>query len=89
MWPRTTLSGDWDFISVSVAFSSKLPLWDDEKEGSAELLLELCKEVKSDVQELITLDALFEVSKSIVWSPGSEDPSKKNHFCVRICLPYL
>ena len=41
------------------------------------LLLELFKEVNSDVQELINLDDSAEVSKSIVWSPGGEDPRQK------------
>ena len=41
------------------------------------LLLELFKEVNSDVQELINLDDSVEVSKSIVWSPESEDPRQK------------
>ena len=31
--------------------------------------------MNSDVQELITLDALAEVSNSVEWYPGSEDSS--------------
>ena len=41
-----------------VAIASRLYFWDDEEEGSFELLLELFKENNLDVQELITLVAL-------------------------------
>ena len=46
-------------------------------------MLELFKEINSDVQELITLDILAEVSNPIEWSPASENSPKKKHFYIR------
>ena len=44
------------------------------------LMIELFKEVNSDVQELIILDSLIEVFKSIIWSSGKWGPIKKESF---------
>ena len=51
-------------------------------------MLELFKEINFDVQELITLDVLVEVSNSYGLL---EVRSRKKRiiFCIKICLPYL
>ena len=61
----------------------------DNEDGDFCKLLWLLKVVKIDLFSTTVLDRLVSISESIVWSPESEDPLKKNRFCEKICLLFL
>ena len=68
------------FISLSQDFASRVPIL-GSKDGDFRKRLQLLKVVKIDLFSTTAPGRLVLISKSMVWSPESEDPLKKNRFC--------
>ena len=87
-WPKISFSDDWVYIYLGLDSASRASNLENE-DGDSHKLLQLLKVIKIDLFSRTTLGRLVLISKSIVWSPESEDPLKKNCFYEKNCLPYL
>ena len=85
---KISLSDDWALISLSIDFASRAYVLHNEEADFCKLL-QLFKIVKIDLFSTTAQGRSALISRSIVWSPESDHPFRKIHFCKKNCLPYL